>query len=226
MAHTVRRYRTFFPHAVARAICPPGIRDECNLPQANPVRFHHRTRSRPLPGRIALPGDCSPPANRGVVGAAPYNRFPRLSLRGRQAVAIRVPRPFSNVFKWQFENTTIFHFSIFVFHFPRVPCPYHSAFCILHSHSPPGVRILRLRCAPLRMTAGEARFSNRPRRRFAAAPGAIIESISNKQPGRWREIRLGRAGKRVRGIARIGHFRVVRQHIDGRVPRIARIARK
>ena len=31
----------------------------------------------------------------------------RLSLRGRQAVAIRVSRPFPNVFKWQFENTTI-----------------------------------------------------------------------------------------------------------------------
>ena len=25
--------------------------------------------------------------------------------------------PFSNVFKWQFENTTIIHYSLFIFHF-------------------------------------------------------------------------------------------------------------
>ena len=30
---------------------------------------------------------------------------------------VGAPSPFSNVFKWQFENTTIIHFSFFIFHF-------------------------------------------------------------------------------------------------------------
>ena len=49
-----------------------------------------------------------PYGGRGVVGAALYKRVSRLSLRGRQAVAIRVPRPFfKSILKWQFENPTI-----------------------------------------------------------------------------------------------------------------------
>ena len=49
-----------------------------------------------------------PYGGRGVVGAALYKRVSRPSLRGRQAVAIRVPRPFfKSILKWQFENPTI-----------------------------------------------------------------------------------------------------------------------
>ena len=49
---------------------------------------------------------------------------PILSLRAsaHTGVAIRNPRPpspFFNVFKWQFENTSILHFSFFIFHFPQ-----------------------------------------------------------------------------------------------------------
>ncbi len=55
---------------------------------------------------------------RGVVGAAPYGgKVPNLSLRAsaHTGVAIRVPRPFSNVFKWQFENSAIFNFQFSIF---------------------------------------------------------------------------------------------------------------
>ena len=51
---------------------------------------------------------------------AAAGRFPRLSMRASSQTGVvlasrrRVPRPFSIVFKWQFENTSIFHFSFFI----------------------------------------------------------------------------------------------------------------
>ena len=59
----------------------------------------------------------------GRQGAAPYGgKVPVLSLRDQSADwswQSVTPVPFFNVFKWQFENTSIFHFSFFIFHFPQ-----------------------------------------------------------------------------------------------------------
>ena len=73
---------------------------------------------------MAAPTACAAGgAGRGRQGAVPTGgRVPALSLRGPvRPVAIRNPVPFSNVFKWQFENTTIlnFQFSILNFQFAQ-----------------------------------------------------------------------------------------------------------
>ena len=71
-------------------------------------------------------------ATAGASGASgtppPYGgKAPVLSLRGPvRPVAIRFPRPLFNVFKWQFENSTIFNSQFSIFNSPRAGCVWRS----------------------------------------------------------------------------------------------------
>ena len=65
---------------------------------------------------------------RGVEDAAPYGKYlPFLSLRDQSADWSWQSVPIFNVFKWQFENTTIFtfQFSIFISQVRGTPGPCH-----------------------------------------------------------------------------------------------------
>ena len=71
-------------------------------------------------------GGCGGRRGARTAGCRPYGgKAPILSLRGPvRPVAIRTPRPpspvpFSNVFKWQFENTTIFNSQLSIINSPK-----------------------------------------------------------------------------------------------------------
>ena len=95
---------------------PGGANVASNARRYRPVRTGGAGRRGRRPLRTGAGGNGGVSRGRPPTGG----KVPYLSLRDQSADwswQSASPVPFSNVFKWQFENTSIIHSSFFIFHF-------------------------------------------------------------------------------------------------------------